>query len=195
MDRKYILNFVLFSLGYILLGILFIAAPEQSKTIIFTIMGIVAIISGLTRIVWHFIKDDFSRAFVNDIPVGVVLVLAGIYLIFRGEVIWNVLPVLLGFAVVFDSIIKLQHAFDLRRTGFLPWWGVLVAALATGVLGILLILPVFGPDVLLYYFGTVLIVDGVINLCTITLLSWRTRKVQKEGLPPKEEKAPPEEPK
>lgn len=193
-NKRYIVNFVIFSLGYILLGLLLIFAPEYSRHLICYILGIGGILFGIFRIVWYFAKDDMSRTFHNDIPFGVVMLLGGVYLLVKPDAIWDWLPVLLGFAVVFDSIVKLQHAFDLRRTGFAPWWGVLAAALATGVLGTLLILGVFGKDVLLYYFGAVLIADGLVNLVTITLLAVYSKKStnvqpQKNEEPP----LPPEE--
>ncbi|MDL2293303.1 DUF308 domain-containing protein [Ruminococcaceae bacterium OttesenSCG-928-D13] len=176
MSKKYVSNFVLFSVGYILLGILLIAAPEHSQRIICTLLGIVLMVAGIARIAWYFIKDDLSRAFHNDIPFGVLQLIGGIYLMAKADAVWSWLPVIMGFAVVFDSIVKLQHAFDLKRTGLGPWWAILALALATAVLGVLLILGIFGPEVLLYYFGTVLIFDGAANLVTIILLSVRTRR-------------------
>ena len=190
MDKRYTMNFILFSVGYLLLGGLLLFAPEQSKQFICIILGVVAIVSGVGRIVWHFFKDNLSRAFHNDIPYGVVLLLAGIYFIARTESVWAWLPVIMGFAVVFDSFIKLQNAFDLRRAGLGFWWVVLVAALATATLGILLILGIFAQKALLYYFGTVLIVDGILNLATLALMAWQSRKAKNEAsgdttIPPK----------
>ncbi|MDL2218787.1 DUF308 domain-containing protein, partial [Ruminococcaceae bacterium OttesenSCG-928-O06] len=150
-SKRYILTFSLFSAGYIALGLLLLLAPDQSRQFLSIALGIAAIVAGIARIAWHFAKDDLSRAFHNDIPGGVLLVLAGIYLIARAEVLWDWLPVILGFAVVFDSMVKLQHAFDLKRTGFAHWWAVLALALATAVLGLLLVLGIFGKNILLYY--------------------------------------------
>lgn len=178
-SKRYILNFVILSVGYILLGLLLILAPEASKRIVCMLLGVVAVLMGIIRIAMHFAKDDLSRAFRNDIPMGVTLAVAGVYLFARPDAIWAWLPVILGFAVVYDSIVKLQHSFDLRRAGFGPWWGVLAAGLATAVLGVLLILGIFNNNILLYYFGAVMITDGVVNLVTITLFSTQMKKAEK----------------
>ncbi len=187
-SKRYIFNFVVFSIGYILLGFLLLFAPEESKRIICYLLGSVAILLGIFRIVWHFKKDDVSRAFHNDIPFGVVLLIAGLYLIMRPDALWAWLPVILGFAVVFDSIVKLQHAFDLRRMNFSHWWGIFALAIGTMVLGILLILDIFGANILLYYFGIVLVVDGFINIGTIILVYIHAKKsAQSLELPEKPE--------
>lgn len=174
-EKRYLLNFAAWSLGYILFGLVLLLAPDHGRQLLCYLIGGGAILLGIGRIAWYFAKDEVSRAFHNDIPSGVVLLVLGIYLIARPEAVFGWLPVILGFAVVFDSIIKLQHAFDLKRTGFAPWWGVLVAAIATAVLGILLIMGVVGPTLLLVYFGIVLLVDGAANLATIALLAWRDK--------------------
>lgn len=179
-EKRYALNFVLYSLGYILFGLLLLFLPNESKRFICFLVGGAAVAFGIIKIVWHFAKDDVSRAFHNDIPAGVILVVAGIYLIANPETLWNWLPIILGFAIVFDSVVKLQHAFDLKRTGFGPWWGVLIASLATGVLGILLIMGVIGQTILVMFFGIVLTLDGVVNLITITLLWFSLKKHRKK---------------
>ncbi len=175
-SKRYTFTFIMFSTGYVVLGLLLLFAPEESKRIICYLLGIVAILLGIFRIVWHFKKDDVSRTFHNDIPFGVVFLIAGLYLIMRPDALWVWLPVILGFAIVFDSIIKLQHAFDLRRMNFSHWWSIFALAIGTMVLGILLILDVFGANILLYYFGIVLVVDGLINIGTIILVYIHAKK-------------------
>ena len=181
------LNFAAWSIGYIALGLVLLLAPDHGRQILCLLVGVGIIILGIGRIAWYFAKDDVSRAFHNDIPYGIILLILGIYIIAKPESVFGLLPVILGFSVVFDSMVKLQHSFDLKRTGFVPWWGVLVGSLVTAVLGVLLILGVIDQTILLYYFGAVLLLDGAFNLIIIALLSWRLRK--KKQTPPED---PPE---
>ena len=39
----------------------------------------------------------------------------------KSELVVSVLPVVLGIGVVLSGILKLQHAFDLKRMGFDTW--------------------------------------------------------------------------
>ncbi len=178
-DKRFVSTFVIMSLSYIGLGLLFLLAPTASQRLICYVLGGAAMVVGIMRVVFYFTKNDLSRAFENDLAVGIVALIAGIYLFTQPDAIWNWVPVLLGFAIVFDSIIKLQHSFDLRRGDFSMWWLVLIAALATFVLGLLLIMNTFDGNLLFYYLGIVLIVDGVVNLISILLLFMIRKKVQK----------------
>lgn len=182
-NKRFMSTFIIFSVGYIILGLLLLLAPETSQRIITYIIGGVAIISGLARIILYFVKDDYASAFRNDLAVGIVLLIAGIYLIARPDNIWQWIPVLIGFGVVFDSIIKMQHSFDLKRSGFNFWWLVLIAAMATAVLGALLILDVFN-NILFVYLGIVLVADGIINIGSILLLYVYWKKYQKRQSKP-----------
>lgn len=177
--KNFVSTFIILSLGYIGLGLMFLLAPEQSQVLICYLLGGVSMLIGLVRIVFYFMKDDLSRAFQNDLAYGVVLLIAGIYLFSRPQDLWNWIPILLGFAVVFDSIIKLQQAFDLKRGAFKAWWLVLIGALATLIFGVLLIMDVFGGNLLFYFLGAVLIADGLINLISVLLLSIVRKKVKK----------------
>ena len=178
-DKRFVSTFVIMSLSYIGLGLLFLLAPGASQRLICYILGGAAIVVGIMRIVFYFMKNDLSRAFQNDLAIGVVALIAGIYLFTQPDAIWHWIPVLLGFAIVFDSIIKLQHSFDLRRANFSLWWLVLIASIATFVLGLLLIMNTFNGNLLFYYLGIVLIIDGIVNLISILLLFVIRKKVQK----------------
>lgn len=196
-SKNYVLNFIVFSVGYILFGLLLLFAPDTSQQIICYVFGCVAIVLGIVRIVQHFVVKDGTRVFRSDIPIGVMLLAAGIYLIVRYQSVWEWLPVLLGFAIIFDSILKLQHAVDLRFSGFKPWWIWLGISLATAVLGLLLILGIFKGSALVMFWGISLIVDGIVNIVTILLVVYRSKKQQKQNQTqqdiPAEEKQPPGE--
>lgn len=183
-DKQYQWTFIIFSIGYIVLGALLIARPESSQRIISYLLGGVAAFIGILLVVTHFAKKDITRAFRGDIPVGVLLLMLGLYVMVRWDQVWRFLPVLLGFAIVFDSILKLQHSFDLKFSGFKYWWIGLAVALGTAVLGILLVLELFTGTTLMYYFGTVLIIDGALNLLTIMMVVRQMKKVKKQAEAP-----------
>lgn len=182
-NKRFMSTFIIFSVGYIVLGLLLLLAPETSQRIITYIIGGVAVVSGLARIVLYLMKNNIDRPFQNELAVGVVLLIAGVYLIARPDNIWQWIPVLIGFGIVFDSIIKMQQAFDLKRGGFSFWWLMLIVSMGTTVLGALLILNVF-TSALFIYLGIVLIADGIINIVSILLLYVYWKKSQKgQGKP------------
>jgi uncharacterized membrane protein HdeD (DUF308 family) len=175
--KRYIWSFSIFSAGYIIIGfLLLLLPPQQSNSVVCLILGIVAAVMGIVRIALHFAKNDLSRAFRNDIPIGVTMILIGIFFFAKPETILAIFPIIIGFSVIYDSIVKLQHSFDLKRTNFIKWWGVLAAALATAVIGVLLVLELFPADMRHIFWGAALILDGLVNIATIILFAYHLKK-------------------
>lgn len=175
-NKRYVFTLGVLSLVYVVLGLTLLIQPEALKVILCYILGIAAAVVGIIRIVWHFLKRDPADSVRSDIPIGVVMIIAGVYMIARVEDIWVWLPVFLGFAVLFDSILKMQHAFELKRMQFAYWWIFLLLGLIMAVLGVLLLLGVMPPEIATYYFGVTLMLDGVANIAILMLLmaKWRS---------------------
>lgn len=168
-SKRTLISFLALSVGYIVLGLLLYISPEAYQTIICYLMGGIVVVIGIVFIAFYFAKNEAASHKASELPIGATMLMVGIYFIARPDLAWTWMPVVLGFAVVYDSIVKMQEAFLLKQRGLTFWWAVLIAAIATAVLGVVLILGSFGDQILLYYFGTVLLADGVINLATLAI--------------------------
>lgn len=180
--KRFQLNFLVLSVSYILMGLLLLLLPaERSRLLISYVLAAIVLVLGLIRFSFFFIKDEISRVFKNDLAIGAIMILAGLYLISHAEAVWAWIPVVLGFVVVFDSIIKVQNAFELKRMNFKYWWLLLIAGLITLILGALLIIEVFAQDILYTYLAVVILIDGVFNLAALGVVSWQLRGAAQEG--------------
>ncbi|MDL2325320.1 DUF308 domain-containing protein, partial [Ruminococcaceae bacterium OttesenSCG-928-A16] len=142
-------------------------------------LGGFAIVMGLVRIASFFVRDVTERILHGDFATGIVMVAIGIFLFTNPDFLWRLLPIIIGFTILFDSIIKLQNSFAMRQMEFPAWWVYSVVSVITAVLGILLIVGVFGDNILIYYLGGVLIADGVINIVVVLTLSIVTGRVKR----------------
>lgn len=176
--KRFKLTFSILSVCYILLGVLFVTQPTITENTICTIIGIAAILLGVIFIAYFFMRRDTTRAYSNDLAVGTVLIIAGIYLITWPSEVVGVLSVLLGFAIVFDSAIKAQYSLELNRVAFRWWWVVLIISIITAVLGILLIFKVFDAVVM---WGVVLLIDGAANLLSTMAVSLLVKHANKKA--------------
>ena len=185
-NKRYVFTLGALSLVYVVLGLTLLIQPKALQVILCYILGIAAAAVGIIRIVWHFLKRDPASNARSDIPMGVVLIAAGIYMVARVEDVWTWLPVILGFAVLFDSILKMQHAFELKGLRFGYWWIFLLLGLVTAVLGVLLLLGIMPGDIATYYFGVTLMLDGVVNIAILMLLmaKWRSAAKAQAAQPP-----------
>lgn len=178
-ERRFRTQFVLLSLGYLVLGAARFLVKDANSLLMGYILGGFALVVGLVRVVSYFAKEARQRIYGNDLTFGIVFLVAGIYTLLEVETVAAVLPVLMGFCVIFDSIVKLQYAFGLRWAGFRFWWVVLGLSLVTAVLGVLLVLGHFPAAVLSIFLGVTLLLDGAVNLATLGLLLWTLRRKEK----------------
>ena len=80
----------------------------------------------------------------------------------------SILPFIIGLAICFNGIVKMQSAIELRRANYDKWIVSLVIAAITLLLGILLIInPFSGAKLAIMFVGAALVIDGITNIITM----------------------------
>lgn len=74
-----------------------------------------------------------------NLAFGVLDVILGGILLSRPGIAASILPFIMGFLLVVDSLVKLQLAFDAKRSGLGSWWIVLLTAVVGVILGAALV--------------------------------------------------------
>lgn len=182
--KRFKLTYGILAIAYLLLGVLLVMNPLQAQGIISYILGGMALLLGIVLIAFYFVKDETQQTLRSGLAGGIVLVAAGFYLFAQPLLIWALMPVLLGFIVLYDSVVKLQSSLELKGTQFKFWWIFLLLALATAILG--LVLVVFAQD-LGNFFGIILLACGVVDLVFVCfsiiypmLVKGRAKREQKQ---------------
>lgn len=81
--------------------------------------------------------------------------------------------------MIIDAFLKVQTALDAKKFGIEKWYMVLLIAMIVAVSGILLMLMLFESEAgIIRLLGVNLLIDGVLNLCTVqsTVKTFRRRK-------------------
>lgn len=179
--KRFKLFFVLVSIAYILLGVLRLLTPNPDEVFICYVLGGALLLAGIIRVSLYFARRDEQRVFRSDLATGVMLLIGGVYVLIRPEEIITLLPIILGFGVLYDSILKLQYSFELKRTTLRAWWVIMVLAVLTTIAAVLLIMADFDSAFMIYFLGIVLIFDGVVNLIALLMVSLQMRKSDKDS--------------
>lgn len=159
------------SLFYLIAGLILIIWPEVAVKIVCYIISAVLIIYGLIRVIIYLRSDNTRRYFQYDLVVGIVAVAFGLFIVFKPVLFISLLPFAIGLCILFDSIIKLQNALDLKRAGFLYWYIPLAVTVITAVLGIILIINPFSATLtLVRCMGIFFIIDGIANISSCVLV-------------------------
>ena len=149
-------------------GILFIAAPELSVSIIGVCIGVAMILFGIVKLIGYFSKDLFRLAFQFDLEFGILMMILGVIVLFNPKNLMAFICVALGISILLDGLFKIRIAMDSKQFGIKSWWLILALAIITGVFGMFLIFDsVIGAQALSVFLGLTLLSEGVLNLYTV----------------------------
>lgn len=159
-------GYILMSVLFCALGVLFIARPDRSLAALGKVLGIAMIAFGVFKLVGYFSRDLFRLAFQYDLEFGILLIVLGIIVLPRSEDAMGMLAAAIGIAILADGLFKFRIAMDARTFGISDWWMILALAAATCGAGALLVLrPWQGARLLARVLGASLLCEGALNLC------------------------------
>ena len=161
-------GYILMSVIFCVLGLLFILRPDQSLAVMGRVLGIAMIAFGAFKLVGYFSRDLYRLAFQYDLEFGILLIVLGIIVLPRSEDVMGVLAAALGIAVLADGLFKVRISMDSRTFGIRGWWVILVlAAITCGAGGLLVLRPWQGARLLARLLGAALLCEGGLNLYVV----------------------------
>lgn len=163
---------LIFSVLYILLGLLLLLSPQSIAMFFCVALGILVILCGLQNLYEYFNTDNSSlRAFVSlllsapTIALGVWALLVAVEDVMAFE---SLLPLLFGLMLLIDGIVRAQSSLALAKRKGQKWWVMLLLSFVSLLCGALLmfseVLNHRNVD-LLFLSGIFLLAEGILNLC------------------------------
>ena len=142
--------------------------PDSSTLVLGTILGILFLLFGLVKLIGFFSKDPYQLVFESDLVFGILYLALGLLLLLRPAHTMAFFGIVFGLMLLADGLTRVRIALDARPFGIRAWWLILVSAIATAILGVVLLFhPGEGTQVLTQLLGISLMVDGVMNISTI----------------------------
>ena len=162
-------------------GLILLFMPELTLVTIANVIGILVIIIGAFFLIGYFLRKELASGN-NDLIKGLVIVCIGIFICVKSELVVSVLPVVLGIGVVLSGILKLQHAFDLKRMGFDTWVRIGLTAAVNIFIGLIVILNPFSTVAwLMRLVGVGFLFSGVTDLITTIYVSKKASEYYVDG--------------
>ena len=159
-------GYVVMSIVFCVVGVLFIALPARSAVMIGRVLGAAMAAFGAVKLVGYFSKDLYRLAFQYDLEFGILLIALGVIVLLRTNGVMDFICIAAGVSILADGLFKIQIAIDARRFGIRDWWLILLLAVVTGGVGLLLVFrPWESVQVLTVLLGAALLAEGVLNLC------------------------------
>jgi uncharacterized membrane protein HdeD (DUF308 family) len=149
------------SILLIILGILAILMPGLASAFFTLVMGWIALISGVVMIVQSFVSKPI-RGFWLNLIVGILYVIAGIYILANLGAALLGLTFAFGILFIVEGIYTIIMAFT-NRAGHLATWLVVLNGVVTLILGIMVLnqFPFSAIWLIGLYVGISLLLSGV----------------------------------
>ena len=157
--------YITVSVIMVILGLALVIWPRMSLSVLCYLIGAMLVIGGIVKLTGYFSKDLYRLAFQFDFAFGILSMLLGLVFIIPPEHIISILPIIMGFFVLVDGVLKIQTALDAKIFGLTTWWMIILLAAATCICVLLLIFKPFESAVsIMVLLGITLLIDGIQNL-------------------------------
>lgn len=157
-----------FSICLILFGMFLLLKPSMASEVFCKICGGLLLLFGITKLFGYFSGDLLQLAFQFDFAMGIISCFIGFVMLFWSKQLMEALIVGIGLFMLADALLRVQTALDAKKVGVKHWWGILIIALITAVIGTLLFLkPYNGLDGVVILIGFNLMIDGILNLFVV----------------------------
>ena len=155
----------------IALGIILIAVPGVIENALRYILGGGLAVFGIFEVVSVFVRPNGLLSVGRMIP-GILCLAVGLVFLFRFETFVSLLWILIGIAILIDSVYKLQYAFLLKAKKVGNWWVNLLISLATLIFAVVLMIEPFSvAHSMATLTGVLLLVNGLFDLFSLIFMS------------------------
>lgn len=148
----------------ITLGIVLVAYPNASLTLVCRTVGLIVLITG-SGFIFGYLRGGKKLWYGKiELVFGSIFVILGLFILIYPLGITSIVPVVFGILLVFHGIANMRQALELRQYKDHGWWFPVLIAATTIVLGLFVINnPFDAMEAAMRLIGACLIYDGLMN--------------------------------
>lgn len=128
------------SIIFVILGLFLFIKPNATITTISYIIGGILLILGIISIIRYFRSDFGINALDFDLVYGVLVSIAGLYLIIKPTLLAVIFPTILGIWIIVNSVTKFQYSLLLKKLNKSDFKYTLIISLLTFIWGLILLI-------------------------------------------------------
>lgn len=164
----------------VVLGIVLVAYPNTSLTLVCRAVGVIVLITGL-GFVFGYLRNGKAHWYGKvQLVFGSIFAILGGFIVLYPLGIISIIPIVFGILLVYHGLANMKQAFELRNYKNHGWWFPVFIAATTILLGIVIMKNPFGTiDLLMRMIGACLIYDGLMNTMLVGRFVKSIRNFQK----------------
>ncbi|MBQ7955999.1 MAG: DUF308 domain-containing protein [Lachnospiraceae bacterium] len=165
---------------FVIMGIVLIIYPETTAETICYVVGISGVVIGIFTVLAYMFRDVEKNYYRNDFIVGMMEILLGAFVLYKADLIIELIPCVLGMLVVFSGISKLQNCINLRQMNCGNGLVFFIMAVVNMLWGILLVIDPFDDTELLFILiGVGLLISGITDTFATLYMAKKMRDYMK----------------
>lgn len=155
---------VMISILMIVIGLVLMVWPGHVMTSVLTILGIALLAGGgISILSWR--KNGNERVGALRLAEAIVMVAVGLAILIKPKFFISIIPTVIGVVVVFNGILNLAQALELKRGGYENWTSTMILAVVTLALGLVVLFNPFSTmELFVIAIGAVILYNGASNL-------------------------------
>lgn len=174
-------NVVISSILCVILGLVLVFWPGLSIRIVCTAVGVVLIVTGVTRMIDYFAVRDGSMYSQINLIFGIVLAVVGVWISVKPDKVLAIIPIIVGIVIVIHGLQNIKQAMELWRDKYTKWWVACILGVLTVGFGVLLICrPFTAIDTVVMLIGFFLIYDGISNIWIVSRIYKNAKILRQE---------------
>jgi len=131
---------LIMSFLFVIVGLFLFIKPNTTITTISYLVGGVLIILSIISIYRYFKSDYGINPFDFDLVYGVLVAIAGLYMIINPTALQEFFAIILGIWIIINAVTKFQYALVLKRLKKDDWKYTLLISFLTFIWGIVLLI-------------------------------------------------------
>lgn len=161
-------------------GVVLILWPVRFTTIVCQTIAVIIAVLGAVRVISYVMHTEEKNRL--DLPLGLILFMIGIWIFLKPGSIQSLLLIGIGVVLFVHGLESLRYALEAKRSGYAPWWSLLLMALLGMGLGAACVFDCFGMiSMTLTLVGIALIYDGI-SLLWVISRAQKTARAVKRGM-------------
>ena len=179
--KKIKTNVVISSLVCVILGLVLVIRPGLSMRIVCTAVGVVLIVTGITRMIDYFAVRDGSMYSQINLIFGIILAVVGVWIAMKPDKVMAIIPIIAGIVIAIHGLHNIKQAMELWRDKYDKWWVACIMGVLTVGFGVLLICrPFTAIDTVVMMIGIFLIYDGLSNIWIVSRIYKNAKLLRQE---------------
>ena len=161
---------------FTLIGIWVFRTPLASYLALAVLFSVTFLVTGIIEIVYAIFTRKRRAHWGWPLVGGIIVLLIGILLVSQPQVSMVILPIYIGFGILFRSIIAIGWSIELKNQQISGWGKLLFIGILGSIFSFIMLWnPLFAGMTLVIYTGIAFLIIGIFQL----YLAIRLRKINK----------------